>query len=160
MEEGCETCQWRDHHIQPTNCLTFSRAKSYIPYIHQKSNHFLSLTTMSICEYAAGDEDDSCKIVSMCACVSFRRADAVKCKSLVIKQKWELINVAWNVNVSWEHFKRWLTCCFLSHDQSLLDGYPPNHVLSALHYLASKDQKDLEEKISSLDVKRDVTALR
>lgn len=56
------------------------------------------------------------------------------------------------------HFE--LTCCCLSCHQNLLGGYPPNHVLSALEYLASREQKELEEKLTSLDVTRDVTALR
>uniref|UniRef100_UPI0037E8C707 HAUS augmin-like complex subunit 5 n=1 Tax=Semicossyphus pulcher TaxID=241346 RepID=UPI0037E8C707 len=49
---------------------------------------------------------------------------------------------------------------WLSSVENLLDGYPPNHVLSALEYLASREQKELEEKLASLDVTRDVTALR
>ncbi|XP_053178110.1 HAUS augmin-like complex subunit 5 [Scomber japonicus] len=49
---------------------------------------------------------------------------------------------------------------WLSAVENLLDGYPPNHVLSALQYLASREQKELEEKLSSLDVTRDVTALQ
>lgn len=53
-----------------------------------------------------------------------------------------------------------LTCCYLSCHQDLWGGYPPNHVLSALQYLASREQKELEEKLSSLDVTRDVTALQ
>lgn len=50
-------------------------------------------------------------------------------------------------------------CCLLCH-QNVLGTYPPNHVLSALQYLASREQKALEEKLSSLDVTRDVTALQ
>lgn len=42
----------------------------------------------------------------------------------------------------------------------MLCGYPPNHVLSALEYLASREQKELEEKLASLDVAQDVSALR
>ncbi|XP_044056680.1 HAUS augmin-like complex subunit 5 [Siniperca chuatsi] len=49
---------------------------------------------------------------------------------------------------------------WLSAVENLLSGYPPNHVLSALEYLASREQKELEEKLTSLDVTRDVTALR
>ncbi|KAF0042138.1 hypothetical protein F2P81_005670 [Scophthalmus maximus] len=49
---------------------------------------------------------------------------------------------------------------WLSAVESVLDGYPPNHVLSALQYLASREQKELEDKLHSLDVTRDVTALR
>ncbi|XP_062279466.1 HAUS augmin-like complex subunit 5 [Scomber scombrus] len=49
---------------------------------------------------------------------------------------------------------------WLSAVENLLGGYPPNHVLSALQYLASREQKELEEKLSSLDVTRDVTALQ
>lgn len=52
-----------------------------------------------------------------------------------------------------------LFCC-LSCGQNLLNCYPPNHVLSALEYLASIEQKELEEKVASLDVTQDVTALR
>ncbi|XP_073332839.1 HAUS augmin-like complex subunit 5 [Pagrus major] len=49
---------------------------------------------------------------------------------------------------------------WLSAVENMLGCYPPNHVLSALEYLASKEQKELEQKLSSLDVTRDVTALR
>eukprot|EP00064_Thunnus_orientalis_P011169 superscaffoldBa00001586_g11199 len=49
---------------------------------------------------------------------------------------------------------------WLSAVENLLGGYPPNHVLSALQYLASREQKELEEKLSALDVTRDVTALQ
>nr|XP_020468631.1 HAUS augmin-like complex subunit 5 [Monopterus albus]XP_020468632.1 HAUS augmin-like complex subunit 5 [Monopterus albus]XP_020468634.1 HAUS augmin-like complex subunit 5 [Monopterus albus] len=49
---------------------------------------------------------------------------------------------------------------WLSAVENLLDGYPPNHILSALQYLASREQKELEDKLASLDVTQDVTALR
>uniref|UniRef100_A0A8C4HQK9 HAUS augmin-like complex subunit 5 n=1 Tax=Dicentrarchus labrax TaxID=13489 RepID=A0A8C4HQK9_DICLA len=49
---------------------------------------------------------------------------------------------------------------WLSAVENLLGCYPPNHVLSALEYLASREQKELEDKLTSLDVTRDVTALR
>ncbi|XP_034561428.1 HAUS augmin-like complex subunit 5 [Notolabrus celidotus] len=49
---------------------------------------------------------------------------------------------------------------WLSSVETLLGSYPPNHVLSALEYLASREQRELEEKLASLDVTRDVTALR
>ncbi|XP_059197208.1 HAUS augmin-like complex subunit 5 [Centropristis striata] len=49
---------------------------------------------------------------------------------------------------------------WLSAVQNMLDGYPPSHILSALEYLASREQKELQEKLASLDVTRDVTALR
>ncbi|XP_003440037.1 HAUS augmin-like complex subunit 5 [Oreochromis niloticus] len=49
---------------------------------------------------------------------------------------------------------------WLSAVENMLGAYPPNHVLSALLYLASREQKVLEEKLSSLDVTRDVTALQ
>ncbi|XP_019112345.2 HAUS augmin-like complex subunit 5 [Larimichthys crocea] len=49
---------------------------------------------------------------------------------------------------------------WLSAVENLLKGYPPNHVLSALEYLACREQKELEEKLASLDVTQDVTALR
>ncbi|XP_035769046.1 HAUS augmin-like complex subunit 5 [Neolamprologus brichardi] len=49
---------------------------------------------------------------------------------------------------------------WLSAVENVLGAYPPNHVLSALQYLASREQKVLEEKLSSLDVTRDVTALQ
>ncbi|XP_035033331.1 HAUS augmin-like complex subunit 5 [Hippoglossus stenolepis] len=49
---------------------------------------------------------------------------------------------------------------WLSAVENVLGGYPPNHVLSALQYLASREQKELEDKLASLDVTRDVTALR
>ncbi|XP_068175143.1 HAUS augmin-like complex subunit 5 isoform X2 [Antennarius striatus] len=48
---------------------------------------------------------------------------------------------------------------WLSAVESLLGSYPPNHVLSSLEYLASREQKELEEKLVSLDVNQDVTAL-
>ncbi|XP_062250646.1 HAUS augmin-like complex subunit 5 [Platichthys flesus] len=49
---------------------------------------------------------------------------------------------------------------WLSAVENVLGGYPPNHVLSALQYLASREQKELEDKLASLNVTRDVTALR
>ncbi|XP_071343918.1 HAUS augmin-like complex subunit 5 [Trachinotus anak] len=49
---------------------------------------------------------------------------------------------------------------WLSAVENLLGGYPPNHVLSALQYLASREQKELEDKLASLDVTQDVTALQ
>ncbi|XP_070688573.1 HAUS augmin-like complex subunit 5 [Pempheris klunzingeri] len=49
---------------------------------------------------------------------------------------------------------------WLSAVENMLDGYPPNHVLSALECLASREQRELEEKLASLDVTQDVTALR
>ncbi|XP_035508695.1 HAUS augmin-like complex subunit 5 [Morone saxatilis] len=49
---------------------------------------------------------------------------------------------------------------WLSAVENLLGCYPPNHVLSALEYLASREQKELEDKLTSLDVTQDVTALR
>ncbi|KAM9357762.1 HAUS augmin-like complex subunit 5 [Symphorus nematophorus] len=49
---------------------------------------------------------------------------------------------------------------WLSAVENLFGGYPPNHVLSALEYLAAREQKELEEKLASLDVTRDVTALQ
>lgn len=53
-----------------------------------------------------------------------------------------------------------VTCTFLSRGQNLLESCPPNHVLSALQCLASREQQELEEKLSALDVTRDVRALR
>ncbi|XP_019936498.1 HAUS augmin-like complex subunit 5 [Paralichthys olivaceus] len=49
---------------------------------------------------------------------------------------------------------------WLSAVENMLGGYPPNHVLSALQYLASREQKELQNKLASLDVTRDVTALQ
>ncbi|XP_039983634.1 HAUS augmin-like complex subunit 5 [Xiphias gladius] len=49
---------------------------------------------------------------------------------------------------------------WLSAVENLLGGYPPNHILSALQYLASREQKELQDKLASLDVTQDVTALR
>uniref|UniRef100_A0A6Q2XU95 HAUS augmin-like complex, subunit 5 n=1 Tax=Esox lucius TaxID=8010 RepID=A0A6Q2XU95_ESOLU len=49
---------------------------------------------------------------------------------------------------------------WLSAVEDLLQRHPPNQVLSALQYLASGQEMALEEKLSSLDVTRDVTALR
>ncbi|XP_077390879.1 HAUS augmin-like complex subunit 5 isoform X2 [Festucalex cinctus] len=48
---------------------------------------------------------------------------------------------------------------WLSTVENLVDVYPPNHILSALQHLASKEQKALEAKVSSLDVTQDVKAL-
>ncbi|KAM4549051.1 HAUS augmin-like complex subunit 5 isoform 2-T2 [Odontesthes bonariensis] len=49
---------------------------------------------------------------------------------------------------------------WLSTAEKVLGDYPPNHVLSALQYLASGEQKELEEKLAALDLTQDVTALR
>ncbi|KAK5907764.1 hypothetical protein CesoFtcFv8_005580 [Champsocephalus esox] len=49
---------------------------------------------------------------------------------------------------------------WLSAVESLLGGYPPSHILSALQCLASREQQDLEEKLSALNVMRDVTDLK
>ncbi|CAL9696213.1 unnamed protein product [Knipowitschia caucasica] len=49
---------------------------------------------------------------------------------------------------------------WLSAAEDLLCGYPPNHILSALQHLAICEQKALEDKLGSLDVTRDVTALK
>ncbi|KAM4628853.1 HAUS augmin-like complex subunit 5 [Polymixia lowei] len=49
---------------------------------------------------------------------------------------------------------------WLSAVEDLLRDYPPNQVLSALQYLASRQQRELEEKVASLDITQDVTALR
>lgn len=56
-------------------------------------------------------------------------------------------------------FYFYFTCCLSCH-QKLFGCHPPNHVVSALEYLASREQKELEEKIASLDVTKDVTALQ
>ncbi|XP_033821323.1 HAUS augmin-like complex subunit 5 [Periophthalmus magnuspinnatus] len=49
---------------------------------------------------------------------------------------------------------------WLSAAEDLLCDYPPNQILSALQYLAVCEQKDLEDKVGSLDVTHDVTALK
>ncbi|XP_032381055.1 HAUS augmin-like complex subunit 5 [Etheostoma spectabile] len=49
---------------------------------------------------------------------------------------------------------------WLSAVENLLKDYPPNHILLALECLASREQKELEKKLASLDVTHDVTALR
>ncbi|XP_034053961.1 HAUS augmin-like complex subunit 5 [Gymnodraco acuticeps] len=49
---------------------------------------------------------------------------------------------------------------WLSAVENLLGGYPPSHILSALQYLASREQEELEEKLSALNVMRDVTNLK
>ncbi|XP_072295268.1 HAUS augmin-like complex subunit 5 [Eucyclogobius newberryi] len=49
---------------------------------------------------------------------------------------------------------------WLSVAEDLLCAYPPNQILSALHYLAVCEQKDLEDKLGSLDVTHDVNALK
>ncbi|KAI4789553.1 hypothetical protein KUCAC02_035169 [Chaenocephalus aceratus] len=49
---------------------------------------------------------------------------------------------------------------WLSAVESLLGGYPPSHILSALQCLASREQQHLEEKLSALNVMRDVTDLK
>lgn len=52
-------------------------------------------------------------------------------------------------------FQHWLSTV-----EDLLQGYPPNQVLSALQHLAQSQGAALEEKLASLDVARDVEALR
>ncbi|XP_066575327.1 HAUS augmin-like complex subunit 5 [Amia ocellicauda] len=52
-------------------------------------------------------------------------------------------------------FQRWL-----SSVQDLLTRHPPGHVLSALQYLASRQQGTLQDRLAELDVSRDVAALR
>ncbi|KAM9529931.1 HAUS augmin-like complex subunit 5 isoform 2-T2 [Salvelinus alpinus] len=52
-------------------------------------------------------------------------------------------------------FQHWLSAV-----EDLLRCYPPNQVLSALQYLALEQEITLEEKLASLDVARDVAALR
>ncbi|XP_076009118.1 HAUS augmin-like complex subunit 5 [Genypterus blacodes] len=49
---------------------------------------------------------------------------------------------------------------WLSVVENMLGNYPPNQILSTLQYLASREQKELEEKLASLDVTQDVTALQ
>lgn len=49
---------------------------------------------------------------------------------------------------------------WLSAAENLLCGYPPNHILSTLQYLALCEQKDLEDKLGSLNITHDVTALK
>ncbi|XP_055020959.1 HAUS augmin-like complex subunit 5 [Boleophthalmus pectinirostris] len=49
---------------------------------------------------------------------------------------------------------------WLSAAEDLLCGYPPNQILSALQYLAVSEQKDLEDKVGSLNVTHDATALK
>lgn len=49
---------------------------------------------------------------------------------------------------------------WLSATEDLLHGHPPNHILSALQYLALCEQKDLEDKLCSFDITRDVTTLK
>ncbi|CAL8395946.1 unnamed protein product [Boreogadus saida] len=49
---------------------------------------------------------------------------------------------------------------WLSNVEKLLSSYPSNQVLSAMQFLASGQQRELEEKMASLDVTQDVSALR
>lgn len=49
---------------------------------------------------------------------------------------------------------------WLSAAEDLLCEYPPNHILSALQYLALCEQKDLEDKLVSLNITHDVTTLK
>ena len=42
----------------------------------------------------------------------------------------------------------------------MLGAYPSNQVLSAMQFLASRQQRELEEKMASLDITQDVSALR
>ncbi|XP_061540636.1 HAUS augmin-like complex subunit 5 isoform X1 [Phycodurus eques] len=49
---------------------------------------------------------------------------------------------------------------WLSAVENLVDAHPPNHILSALQHLASKEQKALDVNVSSLDVPHDVKGLR
>lgn len=44
--------------------------------------------------------------------------------------------------------------------ENLMREYPPNQILSALQYLALSEQKDLEDKLGSLDITHDVTTLK
>nr|XP_057929551.1 HAUS augmin-like complex subunit 5 [Doryrhamphus excisus] len=50
-------------------------------------------------------------------------------------------------------FQYWLNAV-----ENLLGAYPPNHILSALQHLASKEQKDLEKKVT-VDITQDMAAL-
>ncbi|XP_054646224.1 HAUS augmin-like complex subunit 5 isoform X2 [Dunckerocampus dactyliophorus] len=47
---------------------------------------------------------------------------------------------------------------WLSAVENLLGAHPPNHILSALQHLASREQKEFEEKATA-DVTQDMTAL-
>ncbi|CAL8308303.1 unnamed protein product [Lota lota] len=49
---------------------------------------------------------------------------------------------------------------WLSNVEELLCAYPSNQVLSAMQFIASRQQRELEEKMASLDVTQDVSALR
>ncbi|XP_011472881.1 HAUS augmin-like complex subunit 5 [Oryzias latipes] len=49
---------------------------------------------------------------------------------------------------------------WLSSVEKVLGDYPPNHVLSALQYLAFREQTELEKKLVSADVTQDLTSLR
>lgn len=52
-------------------------------------------------------------------------------------------------------FKYWLNAA-----EDLLCCYPSNQILSVLQYLALCEQKDLEDKLGSLNITEDVTALK
>ncbi|KAF6734866.1 HAUS augmin-like complex subunit 5 [Oryzias melastigma] len=49
---------------------------------------------------------------------------------------------------------------WLSSVEKVLGDYPPNHVLSALQYLAFREQNDLQKKLASADVTQNLTSLR
>ncbi|XP_008328526.1 HAUS augmin-like complex subunit 5 isoform X1 [Cynoglossus semilaevis] len=49
---------------------------------------------------------------------------------------------------------------WLSAVENMWSCYPPSHILSALQYLASREQKELEDKMASVDVTQNLSALR
>lgn len=69
--ECCESRQWWNHHLQPTNCLS-SKAKSfaYIPFSRFNASRLTNTF------FVVNDADESCKTVSMCAGVMIWRTDS------------------------------------------------------------------------------------
>uniref|UniRef100_A0A8C6Q7J8 HAUS augmin like complex subunit 5 n=1 Tax=Nothobranchius furzeri TaxID=105023 RepID=A0A8C6Q7J8_NOTFU len=48
---------------------------------------------------------------------------------------------------------------WLSTAEKVLSNYPPSHILSALQHLAAREQRELQERVTTLDVTKDAAAL-
>uniref|UniRef100_A0A8C6QAT5 HAUS augmin like complex subunit 5 n=1 Tax=Nothobranchius furzeri TaxID=105023 RepID=A0A8C6QAT5_NOTFU len=49
---------------------------------------------------------------------------------------------------------------WLSTAEKVLSNYPPSHILSALQHLAAREQRELQERVTTLDVTKDAAALQ
>uniref|UniRef100_A0A1A8QAS4 HAUS augmin-like complex, subunit 5 n=1 Tax=Nothobranchius rachovii TaxID=451742 RepID=A0A1A8QAS4_9TELE len=49
---------------------------------------------------------------------------------------------------------------WLSTAEKVLSNYPPSHILSALQHLAAGEQRELQERVTTLDVTKDAAALQ